>query len=115
RGASPTNDVDVFVDALATLGVIVVEAESVRLGLFEEVDDLAVLTSALGDANLIHRCFARRRVCRDGWLAGWSRRGCRRLRSLRWQRSRLDHERCLPWIGIHEARDNVAVGFLENL
>ena len=49
------HDVDVAIDAFAGLGVVVIQAERVRLRALEEVDDLAILERALGHADALHR------------------------------------------------------------
>src|SRR5688500_10244609 len=52
RAALP-HDVDVPVHPFARLREVVVEVEGVRVGIAEEVDDLAVLVRALGQPGLL--------------------------------------------------------------
>ena len=62
HGAAGADDVHVLMLPFARRGVVVVERERVRLGLLEEVDDLAILDGALGDADLVHRLLALRSI-----------------------------------------------------
>src|SRR5439155_709313 len=49
------DDVEILVGAFARLGVVVIQAERVRFGRLQEVDDIAVLVGALGQPVALGR------------------------------------------------------------
>ena len=108
--AAVADDVGVAVDARARLGVVVVELERVRLGLLQEVDDVAILVRALGEAILLGLAFERRFPAA---LLRRRLRRCRRAgpRTLR----RAEHERRLAFGAVHEADADPAVRFGDDL
>src|SRR5262249_15073358 len=117
HSTSRADDVHVLVLAFARRGVVVIEREGVRLGRVQEVDDLAVLNGALRHADLIQRLRWRRRVRRR---RGGGRLAAGHIATLNddgrvLQRPRVDLDRYVAGIEVHEARRDPSVAFLDHL
>ena len=114
RHVAPGADhVEVLVDAFARLGVVVIQAEGVRVGLLQGIDDVAVadLARALGQAGALGRTLRRRRLpaasCRQ-------RARLRRVAALS-PGPGFHDERRLARRLVHEADANPAVRLREDL